>query len=195
MTKEQYINQLNYNLRKMNETERLEAVRYYCEYLDDAYENGGEANLCKVMDELGNPKKLAGQILADSAIRKLDNDNGSMKAKDKASNVWIIVLAILASPIWSPLVFVAFILVLVAFIVVISLVIAAVSIVIAGVSVVAGGAIVTFTHIPTAILMAGLGLVCLGIGIFAMILTIKLLTLLCKGVVCLVRKIFGKQRG
>lgn len=195
MTKEQYISQLNYNLRNMSEAERLEAVRYYGEYLDDAFENGGEVNLNKAMEELGDPKRLAGKILADSALKKLDNDNKDVKVKDKASSVWIVILAVLSSPIWSPFVFVAFVLLAALFVVVLSLVISAIAILISGIVVVAGGTAVTLTHIPTAVFIIGTGLICIGIGIFAVLLTVKLLSLFFKGVIWLIGKIFGKQRG
>lgn len=61
MNRSEYLTALREALRVLPEEERAHALRYYEEYFDDA----GPENEQRVIDDLGDPKTVADQILAD----------------------------------------------------------------------------------------------------------------------------------
>ncbi len=61
MDKEQFLRELDSYLVSIPESDRLDAVAYYRDYLDEA----GEANEARVIRELGNPRKVAQSIMDD----------------------------------------------------------------------------------------------------------------------------------
>ncbi len=62
MTKNEYLARLKSCLECIESGEREAAVQFYSEYFDDA----GEENEQRIMDELGSPEKLAREIIAQS---------------------------------------------------------------------------------------------------------------------------------
>ena len=62
MSKEEYLAELERNLRKLPEEEREEAMQYYREYLEEAGENVEE-----VIEKLGSPKEVANGIIRECA--------------------------------------------------------------------------------------------------------------------------------
>ena len=61
MNRADYMAALRRALSVLPEEERANALRYYEEYFDDA----GPENEAKAIEELGEPAKVAAQILAD----------------------------------------------------------------------------------------------------------------------------------
>ena len=104
MNRADYMAALRRALSVLPEEERANALRYYEEYFDDA----GPENEAKAIEELGDPAKVAAQILAD--YRELTAVPHAQPIKEKRrwrgiSPLLLIVLVLLAIPIGLPLVF------------------------------------------------------------------------------------------
>lgn len=104
MNRADYMAALRRALSVLPEEERANALRYYEEYFDDA----GPENEAKAIEELGEPAKVAAQILAD--YRELTAVPHAQPIKEKRrwrgiSPLLLIVLVLLAIPIGLPLVF------------------------------------------------------------------------------------------
>lgn len=163
MNKEVYLKELHRKLKKLPEEEREAALDYYNEYFDEA----GEENVQLVIKKLGSPSQVASQILADFAVKDLDNNDES--AKKGISAIWFIILAILASPIALPLLIsvIALIFSLVvlcgSFIFTFFVLVLALSL--SGIVSIIGGLSVFAQHWQTALFFIGSGLIASGIGI------------------------------
>lgn len=97
MNRADYMAALRRALSVLPEEERANALRYYEEYFDDA----GPENEAKAIEELGEPAKVAAQILAD--YRELTAVPHAQPIKEKRrwrgiSPLLLIVLVLLAIP-------------------------------------------------------------------------------------------------
>lgn len=147
MNRADYMAALRRALSVLPEEERANALRYYEEYFDDA----GPENEAKAIEELGEPAKVAAQILAD--YRELTAVPHAQPIKEKRrwrgiSPLLLIVLVLLAIPIGLPLVFGAgatVLGVLLAIIVTVLAVIFAVLLILYGIplALICGGAVIT----------------------------------------------------
>ncbi len=163
MSREEYLKALRRKLKKLPNEEIDAALEYYNEYFEEA----GEENTAEVVAKLGSPALVASQILAEYAVKGLDNESST--AKKGLSAVWFIILAILASPIALPLLLLViclvFTLVLLGGTFLLTFFLLNVSLVLSGiVSIVAGLAVIT-QHWQTSIFFIGIGLTASGIGI------------------------------
>ncbi|MDF3002435.1 MAG: hypothetical protein K0Q48_2554, partial [Bacillota bacterium] len=86
MNRSEFFRNLEQELSRMPAEERQAALDYYHEYFDDA----GEENEQKVLEELGSPNQLAAKIKADSAIRQLDAEKRPT-VKKGISAVWLVI--------------------------------------------------------------------------------------------------------
>lgn len=100
---DRYIDELTSYLHNLSMDERQNAVDFYREYLQD----GGFKDYDAAVSELGLPKQLARKILADYSIKEnesvTDNDKRVKKSKSDAKTIWLIVLALLSTPVTIPL--------------------------------------------------------------------------------------------
>ncbi|MDQ0157430.1 DUF1700 domain-containing protein [Robertmurraya andreesenii] len=163
MSREEYLKALRRKLKKLPNEEIDAALDFYNEYFEEA----GEENTAEVVAKLGSPALVASQILAEYAVKGLDNESST--AKKGLSAVWFIILAILASPIALPLLLLViclvFTLVLLGGTFLLTFFLLNVSLVLSGiVSIVAGLAVIT-QHWQTSIFFIGIGLTASGIGI------------------------------
>lgn len=69
MNRAEFMKILRSELHKLPEDERNAALEFYEEYFDEA----GTENEQQVIENLGNPKKVAAQIKSEYAVRQLDN--------------------------------------------------------------------------------------------------------------------------
>lgn len=163
MNKEIYLKELRNKLKRLPMDEVEAALAYYHEYFDEA----GEENVDKVIRELGTPSHVATQILADYAVKELNEHPES--TKKSISAIWFILLAILASPIALPLIIFVFSMVfalvmlcgafaLTFFSLIIALILTGVA------SIIAGFAVIV-QHWQTALFFIGGGLVASGVGL------------------------------
>ncbi|KRM45933.1 DUF1700 domain-containing protein [Lentilactobacillus parafarraginis] len=100
-----YIAEFTGLLSQLDAEERSEVVDFYTEYLQDG--NFTAYNDC--VRELGTPRQLARKVLADYSIKNLQADQSSdkqsraAKPKDNVKTVWLIILAVLSTPVTIPL--------------------------------------------------------------------------------------------
>lgn len=198
MSKEEYLAELERNLRKLPEVERKEAMQYYREYLEEAGENVGE-----IIEKLGSPKEVANGIIRECATKSLavvgqGTKQNTEEAKERkknstATNVWLIVLGIFAAPIAFPL-SIAIVAVLFAVFVALAALCFSVGIldvcffVVGIVALVIGFGLVAVSPI-TAVFFIGCSFFIIGFGIGAVLLTVAIIKLIIKAVTWLVSKI------
>lgn len=185
MTKDDYLRALRANIKNVPAEEVNNIIQYYSEYFDEA----GPENVAKVIEELGPPKQLATRVCADHIIRDVEQGNGTKNIKKKASNTWLIVLAVIGSPIWFPLALaVAIVLIALmaaAIIVLIAFGITAAATILTGVIMIGTGFVAAFSSVPTMAVLAGSGLMMIGAGILsimAILGIVKLLELIFVGI-------------
>ncbi|WP_283679775.1 DUF1700 domain-containing protein [Lentilactobacillus sp. Marseille-Q4993] len=106
----EYLETLKGHLSQLSGAELDEVLDFYSEYLQD----GGFTTYEQAVDELGTPKQVARKILADYSIKEGDQKaqtaTGSRvdKPKNDVKTIWLIVLAILSTPITIPMAIVLF---------------------------------------------------------------------------------------
>lgn len=98
-----FIDELAEHLGQLSVEERQDAVEFYSEYLQD----GNFTEYDDAVKELGTPKQLARKILADYSIKESDaaKDSNGQKKKPKSDvkTIWLIILALLSTPVTIPL--------------------------------------------------------------------------------------------
>ncbi len=186
MTRTEFMSGLRQALSGLPDEERANALRYYEEYFDDA----GPEHEEEAASNLGDPKIVAEQILADfrelAAAPKAGGSNtgsappnpGGPNKKRKGINpILLIMLVLLAIPVGIPL-----LVIILGLLFAVAAVFITVGIVIAAIPVcliAAGGAFSVFSffvwnHPASALVTLGSGLGLLGAGALAALLLIKL---------------------
>lgn len=162
MSREQFLEQLRNKLKGLPPEDMEDALEYYKEYLDEA----GPENEAATIEAWGDPDRIATQILADYAAKRVD---AKPSARKGLSTVWVVILAIFASPIAVPIAAVIVCVMLALIIAVGSVVLgfgaAAVGLFAGGVCSVIMGLCVMFQSFPTTVFYVGTGLFCAGLGI------------------------------
>ena len=197
MDKAGYLKNLRSRLHRLPVHEIDAALVYYEEYFDEA----GEENEQRVIEQLGPPSQVAAQIMADFAMKDLDTAPTS--TKKNVSAIWLIILAILSAPLSLPLLATAFALIISAGAVVLSFVIAIVATVggflFAGIFTLVSGFLILTDHWPTALLFIGIGLTITGFGVLVFSPAIRLskrIGLACvAGLARLFQRITRKRKG
>ena len=85
MKRDEFMAQIARLLADMPDNERMEAIRYYNDYLDEA----GEENEEEAIRELGNPQEIAANIKANLQEQNFETygENGSGSGKCRKKNV------------------------------------------------------------------------------------------------------------
>ena len=99
MNRNEYMKELEQALKRLPKAEREEALSYYNEYFDDA----GPEREAEVMEELGDAKGIATQIVKEVALKRLAEPKPEKAARNGLSTLWIVLLALCAAPIGLPL--------------------------------------------------------------------------------------------
>ncbi len=98
MTKNEFLSELEKNLKGLGKADIERSLEYYSEMLDDRIENGeAEADAVAAM---GTPEDAARAAMMDMPLAKI------VKAKalgNRHLHTWEIVLLVLGSPLWLPL--------------------------------------------------------------------------------------------
>ena len=186
MNRTEFIDELKKRLNKLPFDEIKEAVEYYEQYFDDA----GKENEQAVIEELGAPIKVASGVIAEFAIKDVKNTETS--AKKGLSNIWLVMLAIFASPIALPLALTVVILavtfIIVIFAVVLSIGATGLALLLGGIaSGIASIALITKSF-ATALFFMGFGLVSSGAGVAFLVGTVSL----AKKCFCYIVEFLGK---
>ena len=98
MTRENYLKQLQTQLRKLPPKDYEDAIEYFNEYFNDAGPEGEQ----KLIEELGSPKEAAADLISNLLDKKLQEDKEVSKTASR-STMRIALLALLATPVAAPL--------------------------------------------------------------------------------------------
>ena len=190
MTKADFLRLLERALSQLSEEERQKNLEYYSELLDDMMEEG--MTEAEATAKLGSPNQIAQSILQEMPLGKL------VSTRMKPWSGWTplaIVLAVVGSPVWVPLLLAGVAVVLVLFVSIWALGFAAVAVVIAlAVAVVAAPIIairVAVLTLPVGLMLLGAGLVLLGLCVLGGLMAVELCKLLWQLTVWLAHKIKG----
>ena len=166
MNKQEFLVQLRKGLSGLPKEDIEERLTFYSEMIDDKTEDGIPEETA--VREIGDVSELVSQIIADIPLTKLVKEKITPKKKLK---VWEIVLLVLGSPIWLPLLIAAFAVILSLYVVLWSVIIALWAVfaalaacgfagIAAGVYFAVGG------NVLTGIAVIGAGIVCAGLSVF-----------------------------
>jgi len=173
MDKNKFMAELEAQLSRIDAQERADALAFYNEYFEEA----GAENEQAVIEELGNPAKVAAQIRADAAVKDAQTENSSIKKLLYA--IGAIILGICALPIALPMVIVVVSLIFALLVTVAALAFAFVMVVgaflLTGVVLIAAGVGVFLTNAAVGIFYIGSGLVVTGISMILIVFTFIIL--------------------
>ena len=179
MTMDEYLSALASGLSQLSEEEQRKQIGYYEELFADMKEDGLTEE--EIAEKLGSPTKAAREIMEEMPLTKL------VKTRVRPKNGWsvlAIILVILGSPIWLSIALAMFAVMISIYVVIWSVVIVLFAVVLSILAAgVAGVALFTvnimLAPIP-ALLVFGLGLICLGLTIPAFLGAVAVAKLICK---------------
>lgn len=161
MDKQQYLTELEKNLKSLPKQDRDDAMIFYEEYVSEMAESNPEK-----LDSLDHPVQVAAQIKAEVAMRNTEEKD--VKKKKGLSTVWTVLLAIFALPIGLPIAIavaaVALSLIIVAISLVFALFAVALAIFASGIAAIISGIILIPSSFAVSVFYVGSGLFCLGLG-------------------------------
>ncbi len=166
MYKQEFLSRLKDGLSGLPDKDIEERLTFYNEMIDDRIEDGLTEE--DAVSELGNVDQIASQTISETPLAKLVKERIKPRRRMRA---WEIVLLILGSPIWVPLMIVFFILVLVLYIViwvlVVCLWIVEACFMVSSLACLAGGTVLIFLgNRSVGIIAICAGLVLAGLSIF-----------------------------
>ena len=209
MNKDEFLRQLEVLLSRISQEERTEALAFYRSYFEDA----GEANEAKILEELESPQKVADSIIKDLGVQP--GEACSSGAQGAAQNAaystqekdgmpgWAIVLLVITSPVWLVMILVILsaLLGIVAALFGIAIAVVAVmgALLICGVVLFGAGIGTAFAGNPAiGIGLMGGGLIVLAFGVLAVVLVVWIfggfLPWALKGICKLCKKPFNKGK-
>jgi len=190
MNRASYLKKLRGKLQRLPAHEIDAALAYYEEYFDEA----GEENEQRAIQQLGSPSHVASQIMADYALKDLEatSNSNSNSTKKNMSAIWLIILAIISAPLSLPLLVVAIALIFsfgaVIFSIIIAIIATVLGIFFGGIAALISGFFILTQDWPTALLFMGVGFIVTGLGI----LLFPIVTRLIKTIVVVCVEALGK---
>lgn len=197
MNKEEYLDAIRGRISAMPADDINRFMDYYSEMIDDRMEDGLSED--EAVADMGSPDAAVEQILEEMPLTKLVKEKIKPKHELKA---WEVVLIVLGSPVWIPLLITAAVLLLtlwiVAFALLISFYAVVLSFVVAGIC----GLICTIplfiaNNPYTAVLMLGAALIGIGIAIL-FVVSVKPVTVgifkVCRASVNGIKRMFVKEK-
>ncbi|AEV95817.1 DUF1700 domain-containing protein [Pediococcus claussenii] len=187
---DRYLEELKGYLKALPESDRDDAIEYYQEYLMDA----GVRNYDDAVQKLGSARRTANKVQADRAVESTGNESRFLK-KSKNTNpamvVWLVILALLSSPVTIPLAILLGSIVLV--IVLMLLTVVAIPLMIGLVSIYIGFRVL-FMEWAVGLFYIGIGLASLGVMLFIVPAATLGLNSLKKLAVRIYRRAFGHRK-
>ena len=101
MKKKEFLEKLQASLWAMPETDKQRSVDYYAEMIDDRMEDGLSEE--EAVAAIGDLDEIVKQILTETP-RPPATVNKTQKQQKRGLEPWMIVLLVLGSPVWVPLV-------------------------------------------------------------------------------------------
>lgn len=197
MNKQEYLAAIRSKLKSMPAEDVDRFMDYYSEMIDDRVEDGLSEEAA--VADMVSPDEAVEQILDEMPLAKIVKEKIKPKHELKA---WEVILIVLGSPVWIPLLMTAAILVLtlwiVAFALLISFYAVVLSFAVAGICGIVGVIPLLIAHSPyAAILMLGAALIGTGIAIL-FIISVKPVTVgifkVCKASVNGIKRMFVKEK-
>lgn len=166
MGKEAFLAQLRKSLAGLPKDDIEERLSFYGEMIDDRMEDGLTEEAA--VAEVGSIEEIAAQAITEIPLAKLAKERIKPKHRLRA---WEILLLVLGSPVWLPLLISAFAVVLSLYVslwaVIVSLWAVFVSVIACAIAgVLAGVGFICTGKIPSGFAMIGAALVCAGLAIF-----------------------------
>ena len=188
MNKKEFMGSLEKHLKYLPKEDREDALNYYSELIEDS----GFSEEDDISAKLGDPKKIAKNIIAECTEKHIENHNEKKTPKSSASIVWMTILMICSLPVTLPLaiaLLLVFIYLLFAVIVVIfACGVSFLAVAASGLAILFGGFFAA--GIGQKLVLWGTGLVLTAVGILLFVgivklaeLFVKLLILICKSII------------
>ena len=165
MNKSEFLSELRERLAGLPEEDIARSVDYYSEMIDDRVEEGlSEEEAVRAM---GSVEEVAAQILTETPLPKLVK---ARVRRNRSPRAWEIILLILGSPVWLPLVIAALAIFLtvylVAWSVILSLYAVDFSVAVSGIAGFAGAFVLAFGgRLAQGVFLFGGGLSCAGLAV------------------------------
>ena len=197
MNKQEYLEAIRSRISAMPADDVNRFMDYYSEMIDDRVEDGLYEE--EAVGEMGIPEAEVEQKQEDMTLTKLVKEKIKPKHELKA---WEVVLIVLGSPVWIPLLITALVLLLTLWIVAFALLISFYAVVLSFVAAGIGGLICAIplfiANSPyTAVLMLGAALIGIGIAIL-FVVSVKPVTVgifkVCKASVSGIKRMFVKEK-
>lgn len=192
MNKNDFLKRLEHSLKHIPKEDREDALIYYREY----FEEMGVDDILDVTAEVGIPEAIAKDIIANCTEKHFEEQKERGGIRNNATAIWMIILALFASPIAIPIALTA-LLTLFAILLAVFSVIAA--IVIAGVAFIGSGFVILVSSIfalgfAQKLVCIGLGLGFAGIGLLLLVVMVLFGELCISGIVALFKAIFLRKK-
>jgi uncharacterized membrane protein len=201
MTRAEFLDELRKRLKKLPSDEQAYAMTYYEEYLEEAGATGEQAAIAA----LGSPAQVASAIISEYAIKQVNAEKnpGENPAKKKESGnlktLWIVILAVIASPIALPLaialVVSAFAVLLTIFLFYLTLFLLAITMMAGGILSIGAAVVDLYIAPPKAALVLGIGLMSLALGAALFIFSVWISRLTIKGTTRLFARLLRRKGG
>ena len=197
MNKQEYLESISSRISAMPADDVNRFMDYYSEMIDDRVEDGLSEE--EAVADMVSPDAAVEQILEEMPLTKLVKEKIKPKHELKA---WEVVLIVLGSPVWIPLLMTAAVLLLTLWIVAFALLISFYAVVLSFVAAGIGGLIciipLFIANSPyTAVLMLGAALIGIGIAIL-FVVSVKPVTVgifrVCKASVNGIKRMFVKEK-
>ncbi len=197
MNKQEYLEAIRSRISAMPADDVNRFMDYYSEMIDDRVEDGLSEE--EAVADMGSPEAAVEQILEEMPLTKLVKEKIKPKHELKA---WEVILIVLGSPVWIPLLITALVLLLTLWIVAFALLISFYAVVLSFVAAGIGGLICAIplfiANSPyTAVLMLGAALIGIGIAIL-FVVSVKPVTVgifkVCKASVNGIKRMFVKEK-
>jgi len=170
-------------------------MSYYEEYFAEV----GPSGEAELINRLGTPAQVASTIISEYAMKDMSGLGETPKKSSGIKTMWIVIIAVLASPIAIPiaiaLLAVVFSLLIALFSVFFSFFATALGMVVAGIAAAGLSVVGLFAAPLEAITLLGVSLVCISLGLALGLGTIKLCQLTVKGITWIFAKILGRKGG
>lgn len=164
MNKREFLAALGASLEGMPSEDVSKTLDYYSEMLDDCIENGATEE--QAVASMGSIDGIVSQILMDTPLPKLIKEKAKKRRSPKA---WEVVLIIIGSPLWAPLLLAAVAIVLALYVVLWALVISLWAITVAlgivGIAVIPTSFFISGGNAFSTIFTCGAGITAIGLSI------------------------------
>ncbi len=187
MNKQEFLKQLTSALSGLPQEEVRKTVDYYAEIIDDAVEDGKEeSEIISSFDAVG---EIAERVINETPIRKFVTAD----VKKRNISVGAVVLIIVGSPVWLPILIAIFAILLSIYItvwsVIISLFAVFAALALSAVAMIILAPIMAFARPVKAIFAFGLALLCAGLAVFMFYISVWSARLVIKFTVFLARAV------